>query len=87
MGRNCLEKWLESRKWKRCGNFGGNREAVVSGCGSCDFGALVVTKGESGLPRVTGWPKGPHWEYTDPFGKEWECDRKGNIYEKGVEWW
>ena len=33
------------------------------------------------------YPKGPHWEYTDPFGKRWECDRNGNIFEEGVEWW
>ena len=32
-------------------------------------------------------PKPPHWEYIDVLGKSWECDKAGDIFEKGVQWW
>lgn len=31
--------------------------------------------------------KPPHWDYTDPTGAQWECDKAGDIFQKGVQWW
>jgi hypothetical protein len=31
--------------------------------------------------------KPPHWDYTDPFGGRWECDKDGGIHKKGEQWW
>ena len=30
-------------------------------------------------------PKGPHWEYTDPLGKKWDCWKDGTISDS--DWW
>jgi hypothetical protein len=33
------------------------------------------------------YPEGRHWESIYPPGKRWDCTRRGNTIEEGLEWW
>jgi len=52
----------------------------------CAGGNLGIEN--AGINRhVVGDERALHWDYTDPLGGQWECDKDGVIHRKGDKWW